>query len=244
MKTITILFLILCPLNAIGQEKLKIEIDTPEPRVGQNVTFSINVDFLSAFFKSNLDEDIDFTRSTSTWGVQSDDFERVIIFNKAKKYKIGPFSFEFNGKEYLTEVIEVNVLPKLPMESGLWLRITEFEGQKYLILEQLINNKSDKTDNEDGGYSQTIGGVRPEGKEFAELNKKLTEGIELINYNSSSTTLRPENAGLFDVGFSYSIKKYKIKFDKNFNGKYTISKKDIKNLPNIFDIGKIKLKSE
>ena len=39
------------------------------------------------------------------------------------------------AKKYTTETIEVNVLPKLPMENGLWLRITEFDGQKYLILE-------------------------------------------------------------------------------------------------------------
>ena len=241
MKRITLLLLIFCSLNAIGQKKLEIEIDNPEPRVGQSVTFSINVDFLTDYFKKELGRNIEFTRSTSIFGMQSDDFERVIIFEKAKKYEIGPFDFEFNGKKYTTESIEVNVLPKLPMENGLWLRITEFDGQKYLILEQLISNESNKTNNENGGYSHTIGGVKPEGKEFSELNEELTDGIELSNYSSSSNTLRPENAELFDVGFSYSIKKYKIKFDENFNGEYIISEKDFTGLPENFDIGKIKI---
>ena len=231
-----------CSLNAIGQEKLKIEIDNPEPRVGQSVTFSINVDFLTDYFKKELGNDVEFTRSTSIFGMQSDYFERVIIFEKAKKYKIGPFNFEFNGKKYTTETIEINVLPKLPMENGLWLRITEFDGQQYLILEQLIGNESNKTDNENGGYSHTIGGVKPEGKEFAELNEELTKGIELSNYSSATNTLTPESAGLFDVGFSYSIKKYKIKFEEDFKGNYIITQKDFKNLPEDFDIGKIKLK--
>ncbi|WP_397447830.1 hypothetical protein [Polaribacter sp. R77954] len=242
MKRITLILFIICSLNGIGQEKLKIEIDNPEPRVGQSVTFSINVDFLTNYFKKELGNNVEFTRSTSFFGMQSDDFERVIIFEKTKKYKIGPFNFEFNGKKYTTETIEVNVLPKLPMENGLWLRITEFDGQQFLILEQLIGNESNKTDNENGGYSHTIGGVKPEGKEFAELNEELTKGIELSNYSSATNTLNPENAGLFDVGFSYSIKKYKIKFEEDFKGDYIITEKDFKNLPEDFDIGKIKLK--
>jgi hypothetical protein len=242
MKRITLILFTICSLNAIGQEKLAIEIDNPEPRVGQSVTFSINVDFLTDYFKKELGKNVEFTRSTSIFGMQSDDFERVIIFEKAKKYKIGPFDFEFNGKKYTTETIEVNVLPKLPMENGLWLRITKFDGQQYLILEQLISNESNKKENENGGYSHTIGGVKPEGIKFAELNKELTEGIKLSNYSSATNTLNSENAGLFDVGFSYSIKKYKIEFDENFNTKYIISKKDINNLPEKFDIGKIKIK--
>jgi hypothetical protein len=242
MKRITLLLFTICSLNLIGQEKLKIEIDNPEPRVGQSVTFSINVDFLTNYFKNKLGKNVDFTRSTSIFGSQSDDFERVIIFEKAKKYEIGPFNFEFNGKKYSTEIIKVNVLPKLPMENGLWLRFTKKEGQQYLILEQLISNESNKTNNENGGYSHTIGGVKPEGKEFAELNKKLTEGIELSNYSSATNTLNPENAGLFDVGFSYSIIKYKIKISEKFSGKYIISETDFKNLPEQFDIGKIKIK--
>ena len=242
MKKITFIFLIFCSLNAIGQKKLEIEIDNPEPRVGQSVTFSINVDFLTDYFKKELGKNVEFTRSTSIFGIQSDDFERVIIFEKAKKYEIGPFDFEFNSKKYTTETIEVNVLPKLPMENGLWLRITEFNGQKYLILEQLMSNESNKTNNENGGYSHTIGGVKPEGKEFAELNEELIKGIKLSNYSSATNTLNPEGAGLFDVGFSYSIKKYKIKFEEDFKGNYIITEIDFKNLPENFDIGKIILK--
>ena len=241
MKKITFLLLIFCSLNAIGQKKLEIEIDNPEPRVGQSVTFSINVDFLTDYFKKKIGKNIEFTRSTSIFGMHSENFERVIIFEKSKKYEIGPFNFEFNGKKYTTETIKVNVLPKLPMENGLWLRIAESEGQQYLIIEQLISNESNKIDNENGGYSHTIGGVKPEGKEFAELNEELTKGIELSNYSSANNTLNPEDAGLFDVGFSYSIKKYKIEFEENFNGEYIITKTDFKNLPENFDIGKIKL---
>lgn len=241
MKKIALL-LILCSIHVIGQEKLKIEIDNPQPRVGQSVTFSINVDFLTDYFQNEFDKDIDFTDISSIFGIQSDKFERVIVFKKAKSYKIGPFNFKFNGQKYTTDLIEVNVLPELPMENGLWLRYTEFEGQKYLILEQLIQNQSDKKEIEDGGYSYTIGGVKSEEKEFAELNEELTAGIELSNYSSSSNTLTKKDASHFDVGFTYSIKKYKIKFDDNFKETYLITEKDFKYLPDVFDIGKIEIK--
>lgn len=242
MKRITLLLFAICSLNAIGQEKLKIEIDNLGPRVGQKVTFSINVEFLTDYFKEEIGEDIDFTRSTAKFGRLSDDFERVIIFDKAKKYKIGPINFEFNGKKYTTETIEVNVLPKLPMEEGLWLRTAEINGQQYLILEQLIRNVSNKTVIENGGYSHTIGGVMREGKEFAEFNEELTKGVNLSFNSSSSNTLQPEDSELFDVGFTYSIQKYKISFDDDFDEKYIITETDLKNLPENYDIGKIKLK--
>lgn len=242
MKRITLFFFIFCSLNAIGQEKLKIKIDNPEPRVGQSVTFSINDEFLTNYFEKELGENIEFTTSTSIFGIQTNDFERVIIFKKAKKYKIGPFNFEFNGKKYTTDVIEVNILPELPMEEGLWLRLIEFEGKKYLILEQLISNESDKSNKGNDGYSYTIGGVKPEGKEFSKLEEQLTDGIELSNYSSRTTTINPDGTGLFDIGFSYSYNKYKINIDDDFEGEYIITEKDIQNLPKVFDLGKIILK--
>jgi hypothetical protein len=228
-------------MNVIGQEKLKIEIDNPQPRVGQNITFSINDDFLTEYFEKEFGKNVDLNSSSSLFGMRSDDFEKVIVFKKAKKYKIGPFNFEFNGTKYVTNVIEVEVLPELPMENGLWLRITEFEGEKQLILEQLIRNESNKSDTEDGGVSFTVGGVKPEGIEFANLNYALTEDIKLSNYSSSTYTITPEDADPHDAGFSYSIKKYKINSDNDFIGEYIITEDDFTNLPEKFDIGNIKI---
>jgi len=243
MKKLTLLLLFLCSIYTNGQESVKIEIDNPEPRVGQKVTFSTNLDFFTEYLKEELGNNIELTRSTSIHGMQSDNFVRVVIFKEAKKYQIGPFEFEFNGKKYKTNSIEINVLPKLPYENGLWLRLTEFNGKKYLILEQLIGNISDKKDDESGNsYSHTIGGVRPQGVEFAELKEKLTNGLELSNYSSASYGLSPENSKLFDIGFSYSLKKYRVKFKDNFIGKYKLTEKDIINLPEKYSIGKIVLK--
>lgn len=243
MKKITLLLLLFCSIGLIGQEKLKIEIDNPEPRVGQSVTFSIDMDFLNDYFKNKLGKNIEFSNS-SLFAMHSKSFERVIVFNKAKKHKIGPFNFEFNGTKYFTDTIEVNVLPELPIERGVWVRLTEFEGEKYIILEQLIENESNFKEHEDGGFSHTIGGVLPKGKEFAELHEELTDGIELSNYSSSSHTLTSKDSKQMDVGFSYSIKKYRIEFKDNFDGSYTLSKKDFEHLPEKIDLEKIELKNK
>ncbi len=148
MKKTVLLFLVFCSLSVLGQKKLNIEIDNPAPRVGQRVNFSINSDFLNDYFKEEFGDKVEFTGGKTVFGMQLNDFGRDIIFNEAKRYQIGPFNFEFNGVKYTTNTIEVNVIPKLPMKDGLWLRHTVFEGQNYLILEQLIRNESPKSDNE------------------------------------------------------------------------------------------------
>lgn len=98
MKKFTFLTIIIFNFNAFCQNNLKIEIDNPEPRVGESVQFSINIDFLKDNIKEKLGSEIELTRSTSVHGLQSDDFERVIVFNKVGLNKIGPFEFEFNEK--------------------------------------------------------------------------------------------------------------------------------------------------
>jgi len=242
MKNSIILFLIFCSIQAIGQEKLNIEINNPEPRVEQKVTFSFKLNFFIDYIIDELGPDVEYTNETSFGEIQSDAFERIIQFKEVKKHKIGPFEFEFNGKKYITNTIELNVIPKLPLENGLWLRIVEFNGERQLILEQLISNESDKKDNENtNGYSHTIGGVKPKELEFAELHENLIQGIELSNYSSATNTLKPEGGGLFDIGFSYSIRKYTIDVTENFIGSYFITEKDFTNLPEKFDIGKIQI---
>ena len=242
MKKVAFLIFIFSSLNTVGQEIINIEIDNPEPRVGQDVLISINVDFLRDYLEKELGNNIELTGSKNIFGMSSDKLKWEIEFKKAKKYKIGPLDFKFNGKRFTTNTIEVNVIPRLPYENGLWLRLTEFQGDKYLILEQLIQNESNRTVNENGGNTRTVGGVKPEGREFAELKEELTTGIELSNYGSSQYNLKSEDAGSLDVGFSYSIKKYKVNFEDSSPGNYLITIKDFQNLPDKYSIEGVNLK--
>ncbi|WP_298512323.1 BatD family protein [uncultured Kordia sp.] len=241
MKKITFLLIILCASYSIAQEKITLTIDNPSPRVGQEIKLSINSDFFTDYLQKQMDSDIELTNSTSVFGKSSNSFERIIIFKEAKKYTIGPFNFEFNGTKYTTTTIDVDVLPELKLEAGVWIRIKEHEGETLLILEQLIRNESNKksTDNK---VSYTIGGVKPAGTVFAELKNEIALGITIRKYMSSSSTKRVNEEDFSSPGFSYSIQKYKVEFDRDFKGSYTITEKDFENLPKDFPIDYIELK--
>jgi hypothetical protein len=231
MKKFTFLIFIIYNLNAFCQSNLKIEIDNPEPRVGESVMFSINIDFLKNNIQEKLGSEIELTRSTSVHGLQSDDFERVIIFNKVGLNKVGPFEFEFNGKKYVTNQVEINVQPKIILEDNLMVRIAELNGQKYIIIEQLVKNIAKTERNEFGDMTTYLGGATPDNFEFANLNEDLDKNIELDDFNSSSETLNPENSKLGESGFSYSKMRYRINFSKDFKGEYILTEKDFKNFP-------------
>ncbi|MFY0630853.1 MAG: hypothetical protein JXR05_10765 [Flavobacteriaceae bacterium] len=240
-KAVILITILLFSITSIGQEKVKISLANPSPRIGDEVTLNINVDFFSAFLKKAINKDSLHLKTFSN-GYFSKTLSRKIIFDEVKEYVIGPFSFEFNGYKYTTNTITVSVLPELPIKAGLWLRHIESDGEQYIIIEQHIKNISNKPKNVNGSYSYNLGGVKPNDKEFAELNKDLTNGIELYENSSATKTVTGEITGINTLGFSYSMKKYKVIFDKTFKGSYKVSKKDFKNLPKRYNLDKVKLK--
>ncbi len=242
MKNFTFILFFIFNLNAFCQSNLKIEIDNPEPRVGESVVFSINIDFLKDNLQEKLGSEIELTRSTSVHGMQSDDFERVIVFNKVGLNKVGPFEFEFNGKKYVTNQIEVNVLPKIVLEENVIVRIAELNGQKYIVIEQLVKNIAKTEQNEFGETTTYLGGLAPDNFEFVKLNEEMKRSIELDDFNSSSETLMPENSKYGELGYTYSKISYKINFSKDFKGEYILSEKDFINLPKNYKLKPIIIK--
>jgi len=225
-------FIFLCSLNLIGQEKLTISIDNPEPRVGQEVVFSISFDFLNDYFDGQFEDGVEFPRTSYSFDDTYQTIDKKVIFNDVKTYTVGPFNFEFNGVKYTTDSIEVNVLPALIIEEGLWLRQFNFQDNTYLIVEQFIKNNN----------SYSYGGDKPENKEFASLNHLLSDGINLEFKSSFSKTVIPKNTKPGLPGFSYQIQKYKVNYTYNYKGAYKLSKKDFIDLPSTFDLNNIKLK--
>ncbi|WP_177764490.1 hypothetical protein [Flavobacterium sp. I3-2] len=242
MKKFTFLILIIFNLNAFCQNNLKIGIDNPEPRVGESVLFSINIDFLKDNIQEKLGSEIELTRSTSVHGMQSDDFERVIVFNKVGLNKVGPFEFEFNGKKYVTNQIKINVQPKIILEESLIVRVAEFNDQKYIVIEQLVKNIAKTERNEFGEITTYLGGLAPDNFEFAKLNEEIKRSIELDDLNTLSKTLMPENSKYGEIGFSYSRIRYRINFSKEFKDEYILTEKDFINLPKNYKLKPIIIK--
>ena len=182
------------------------------------------------------------TRSTSVHGLQSDDFERVIIFNKVGLNKVGPFEFEFNGKKYVTNQIEINVQPKIILEENLMVRIAELNGQKYIIIEQLVKNIAKTERNEFGEMTTYLGGLAPDNFEFAKLDEEVKRNIELDDLNTSSETLTPTDSKYGEIGFSYSKMRYRINFSKDFKDEYMLTEKDFLNLPKNYKLKPLSIK--
>lgn len=242
MKKITfILVLLVYSLSSIGQEKVKINIGNPSPRVGDKISFIINIDFFNSFLKKNLEQK-SLVQKEPSYGFFSKTLSREIIFKEAKEYTIGPFKFEFNGKKYITNSIIVKVLPELPKKTGLWVRYAKSDDEQYIIIEQLIKNVPNKPNDGSEEYTHYLGGVKPDDKEFAKLNTKLTKGIQLSQNGSMTKTVNDGIENINTLGFSYSRIKYKVEFDKDFKGRYKISDKDFNNLPKLYTINIIELK--
>ena len=224
--------IVLCinPYNIYSQDFLNLKINNPQPRVDQEVKLSLNIEFFIENFKTQLGEKIELSNSGSVHELSNNDFNRMIKFNQIGLHKIGPIKFEFNGKKYISDSIFVTVVEKLQIKEGIHLRYVKFDNKHHLILEQMINNQSDYTTTEDG-YKYTVGGVKPEGKKFAELIETPVPGVKINFTNSYSSSVKPEDANIFDAGLSYSIKFYEIEFSDDFKGIFILNKSHIINLP-------------
>ena len=214
-----------------AQDTLKLTLDNYEPRVGDKVELSFSFNFFTDELKNQLADDVEMINSSSVFGNRSPKLIRVLKFSKPGKHTVGPFKFEFNGKKIVTDSIVVDVAEKLPYEEGVWVRLTtDNKGNKYLIVEQLIQNKSNFSKKKKTS-SFTVGGDLGDGEEFAEVDKISEKGINFIFRSSRTNTRTKDDESLFGIGLSYSYKKYKIDFDDSFMGEFTLKKKHFKNLP-------------
>ncbi|MDH5379995.1 MAG: BatD family protein [Cyclobacteriaceae bacterium] len=239
-RYIFLLFLV-TPFQGFSQDTLQIKLDNTMPRLGEKIELSFSIDFFTNALQKQLGENIELTNASSIFGSQNKEFTRVLQLNKLGEYPIGPFSFNFNEKNYTTNSLTIKVIEALPFEEGIWIRLIENNGKKYLIVEQLISNKSDlkKTSN---GYSYTVGGIKNEKDNFAEIIESSKNGITINFRGSRTNTIKPEGAGLTDPGLSYSFKKYEVVLDDEYMGDYILSNKDFTNLPKKTKIEKIEIR--
>ncbi|TDL99536.1 MAG: hypothetical protein C4K58_06470 [Flavobacteriaceae bacterium] len=202
---LTLLFLLPCLI--FGQKGFTIHLENPEPRVGEKVILTFEIDFFDDFIEKNINSEIILSENTFIHGLYTKGIKKEIEFNKVGLNQVGPFEIEFNGKKYVSNSIHVNVIPKITSEEGIQFRIAQMEGQKYLIVEQL--QKTTKNNNSKNDF-QAIE-IRPELGEFINLSEA---------YSSVETS------SILNSSFNFSYTRYKIDFDENFEGEYVLSEKD------------------
>lgn len=243
MKKLTLITFLFCSFFVMSQEKLELEIDKPQPRVGQTVNLTLEIPFIEESILASIDKDIEITGTGSIYGPSTKKFQRNIQFKEAKTYTIGPFEFEFNNKKYVSNSITVDVIPAIPQKAGVYVRIAEFQGEKFLIIEQMIKNVKDGGYDSDGSYSMTLGGSKPKGMEYIDINRELAPGINLLfKFSSEGTAPRTVDFMSKKMGFSYAFRMYKIEFDEKYSGSYILKKTDFLNFPRRTRLEKIEIK--
>lgn len=243
MNRIRAALLFICFLNSLNliaqQETLKLKLDNYEPRVGENVKLSFDFEFFTKSFEQQLNPNIIIVDNLSLMGLNESEFSKTIKFPKAGNTTVGPFKFNINGKDYVTDSISLRVLDKLPFKEGFWCRlVTDNHGNKFLILEQYTQNEITYTKTKDGfSVSEKVKKGAP--SDPVEIVKIQEKGIEINFAYSSSSTVHPDDFDFSKPGMSYSIKKYQIVFDEDFSGSFTLSVNHLKNLPKQFSFDDI-----
>jgi hypothetical protein len=228
MKFFLSLIFAIITANCFSQETLKLKINNPQPRVGQSVSLNFDIRFFTDFIESQIEREGKIETATSY--TSTNNFERNLVFQEAGVHTIGPLRFNINNIDYVTDTLVITVIEPLLPQEGLWIRLVEQNGRKYMLVEQMIANESNFQEKENG-FSYTVGGELNEGKEFAELVDVSVKGVRFNFRNSSTRSVRSEGAKMFEPGFSYSYKKYDIEFDDSFSGELKLSKKHFINFP-------------
>jgi hypothetical protein len=138
MKKSFILVFLALPVFCFSQTPT-LEISTPQPRLGDNFSLTINIDtvakntfsFLSGKFNISSN-----TSSTNTGSMLSANMQAT----KLGHNEIGPLTLNVNGTKYTTNKITFDVVDSLPAKNeGLWIRQVPIDDTSvYLIIEQRI----------------------------------------------------------------------------------------------------------
>jgi hypothetical protein len=207
-------------LSAHGQ-LVKLEPSNPAPRVGDSFHISFSLE------KNNLD----------SMEVSKDISEKLLVesmnqigagyleisewfLTEAGDLKIGPFQMPINNKTYTTNTLNIKVSPKLPenINEGIWIRLLNFQGIDYIILEQRHPGKmKPKTDSN----GRTTYSMSTKDAVWTKLNmdKIQRKGIEIEEKNTRSS-IQP-----IDIGDAlYMVTVYSYKPLDSFKGELKIDK--------------------
>lgn len=233
MKTASILILSGLCFSAWGQNS-RLETNNPIPRQGDEIQIEFTID------KRDLTELRNKEKKTKEeynklWdnNVGKGSLKITQIVSDTGRVEIGPFSFTVDDTSYVTDILTLKVLPKLPgnIRDGLWIRYTNIEDIGYLIIEQRVSRgPRKKADSQ--GLSLSLDN---EGITFTELDKEKFEkmGLKIISSSSSSSMQTVDKVGddLFSDFVNYHESSYTFERQANFNGIFKIDKSLFVNVP-------------
>jgi hypothetical protein len=230
MKAALHLFFSFLSILAFGQASY-LEPDNPAPRVGEAITVTAyfekeNLRYLEEKRERSADED----KKIQANRVATASIKINQELKESGPFVIGPLELTFNGVTYKTQPLTLQVNPALPdkVSDGVWIRTTEFNGAKYLIVEQRIANKWKKE------VSNNAITLSTEDVTYVEFDQDKFEanGIEVVSSRSSSHTQQVDKEAGHGAGSAaYKIAIYKYIRTPEFKGPFQIDKRYFSNLP-------------
>ena len=124
-KTLLLISFFACILS-VNAQNISLKTIYPEPRVGQSISITLDLDFIEDYIKETLPSGMKLT-GYSTFSKYS----RDIQVSDTGNFQIGPYEFEFNDKKYQTDSIILHVIPPLEKEEGIWIRLIEYDSTQF-----------------------------------------------------------------------------------------------------------------
>ncbi|MBO6514974.1 MAG: hypothetical protein JJ975_00300 [Bacteroidia bacterium] len=205
MKTIFTCVLLGINFCLLAQDTVSMQLDLTEPRVGQEVTLSFPIDFLTQEVQNQLGDSISVVPSRFGLYNQGSPFKRTIKFHQPGNYIVGPFRFDINGERIQTDSQEVVVKEKLPLQEGFWVRLIQNgSGDNEIVLEQQIADSNVFRD--------------PEGRmEVTSLVEEPQPGVQFYLSRHAITTVQ-RGLEQNEVPLHYSFTQYRVVFDSEVEG--------------------------
>ncbi len=202
-----------------GQSRLT--INNPAPRQGDEI-------------------DISITLTDNEEGVGKGNLKLTQELTETGLVTLGPFKFTIGDKTYETDILTVTVSPKIPndIKDGLWIRLVDFNGEKYLIIEQRISNQWKREKKNDNEVTMTHG----DGVKYAEFRKEVLEdnGLDILTSSSSTKSQLLDKNDTFGNGtVSYKIETFKFEKTDKFTKKLRIDKRSFDNFPDNIKVDEI-----
>jgi len=230
---ITILVLNLLIISSYSQIVI-LDVNNPAPRIGgdieikysikktdKKVEYPISPEELKEINKNNIG------RGKLTLKNYSENSGKVVF---------GPFKFNIDGQEYISDTLTLFINPKLPnVKNGFWTRIINFQNEYFLVTKQRVSGEWKKTIDDKDSFSMSF---NSDGIEYAKINESSinSDNLEIIFSYSSSKSQTLDGEDIFTSGtVHYMIHVYRIKVGENYDSDFKLKKKHFENFPKRID---------
>ena len=207
MKKLLLPIIFFVSIMSVNAQNISLKTIYPEPRVGQTIRITLDLNFIEEYVKETLPPKLEVTGYSPF-----SNYSRDILVNDTGYFQIGPYEFNFNNRKYKSDSLIIHVIEPLEKKEGVWIRLFQHDSIQFLIVEQYLSKPKNA--------SNFI---------FTELIEQPIDGLE-FNFKTSNTNfVSVDDNNPISALLGYSLQIYNV---TNETGKeIKMTKKFFKDLP-------------